>query len=110
MFGKRPADDKSHLEGKSGLRPSPATRPDQAVAPQALSQSSNAPLTGAPPPAAGKADMASTRPQAVPKSDLPDKKAEAIADKGAAKPKMTAGLEQLHKAQNVTEMVREQSD
>jgi pilus assembly protein CpaF len=126
VFGKRPTDP--------GKGPAPIRAPEapREARPQALSTPqpqapAPAPIGGAPPPASAASDIA-TRPQSAEnrpnaaaaaaaaggKPPLPDLAGEKRADgpqrRQGEQPKLAAGLEQMHKAQAVTEIVREQSD
>ncbi|MGZ3304810.1 MAG: CpaF family protein, partial [Asticcacaulis sp.] len=104
-------------QGAPAASPGPAAGAVQT--PLQQSQALLAKIGAAPPPASAASDIA-TRPQSAEnrpnsgsaKTPLPELSAEKRvgAPDPATKPKLAAGLEQMHKAQTVTEIVREQSD
>jgi len=118
VFGKRSGDSGS-TPAASGGKPV-AARPGGA-SPQALrAQALGKPASRAAPPPAAPGGEIATRPQKLDAARKPaqvalpelsqEKRVGAEPDKGAAPGKLAAGLEQMHQAQAITEIVREQSD
>ncbi|MFT3997196.1 MAG: ATPase, T2SS/T4P/T4SS family, partial [Asticcacaulis sp.] len=117
MFGKRPTDSTGKPAGSGenprSAAPSPGAQATAQLRPQALSGGNTADpraqaAKGAPPAAPKAAGDIATRPQG--KAEAPRADGERSTDKAAKSGKMSSGIDQIHKAQTVTEIVREQSD